>query len=135
MPGFDKKRLPFKYTFGYGFETIVDALCLVIKPLLDNGSEVTICAHDWGAYVCQRFVCKYPTMANRLVLLDVGIDDFKGKSPGDYFYIFAYRIWLSVTFIFSLFLDVLGVFLMGIFPWKLIGPTPKEYKMVRLDVQ
>ena len=31
MPGYNKRRLPFKYMFGYSFETIVDSLCLVVK--------------------------------------------------------------------------------------------------------
>jgi pimeloyl-ACP methyl ester carboxylesterase len=131
MPGFDKRRLPFKYTLGYPFETIVDSLCLVIKPYLDNGSEVTICAHDWGSYIVQRFVNKYPTMPSKVILLDVGLDDMKGKSASDLFFTFAYRFWLAFAFLPSIFLDFIGVFMLAIFPWRYIGPTPKEYNMPR----
>jgi pimeloyl-ACP methyl ester carboxylesterase len=93
---------------------------------------VTLVAHDWGAAAAVWLATKHPTLINSLVLLDVGIMTPAKMSIKQVLVVLAYQWWLTLAFIVSQFLSTtIGDVLIGVFPWKLIGPTPYETKLPR----
>lgn len=127
MPDYEKKKLT-KF-LGHSFNAIVDDLLRVLKPVHLLGGGITLVAHDWGSYICQRFTQAHPDMVQKFVVLDVGYGAPKlGSMP----IILGYQILLAFCFILSRipFLgSALAMLCVALYPWKWIGPTPHEYNM------
>jgi pimeloyl-ACP methyl ester carboxylesterase len=105
----------------------------------NNGSgpkAVTLISHDWGAFLTYQFTKSYPEMVEAIVSLDVGmgacaVDPF---DVTNLLVIFAYQSYLIICFIVSQLLpfgSFFGDIMLGLYPWKWIGPTPHEYKVPR----
>uniref|UniRef100_A0A7S1BVF2 AB hydrolase-1 domain-containing protein n=1 Tax=Corethron hystrix TaxID=216773 RepID=A0A7S1BVF2_9STRA len=70
MPDYHKSSL--SRFWGYSFADTVAALGAAIEPHYKRGSPVHLVGHDWGSYICQLYVKKFPASVSKLVLLDVG---------------------------------------------------------------
>ncbi len=139
MPDYERTD-GLRQFWGYSFVQIVDDLAKSLKEVQDAAplSTVTLVGHDWGSYVCQRFVSKYHNakLISRVVYLDVGVmtmdDIVKESTMKQLAIIGAYQLWLVTCFVVGrLTLTIVGDLLMAMFPWKLMGPTPHEYKLPR----
>jgi pimeloyl-ACP methyl ester carboxylesterase len=126
MPDYDKKGL--SRFFGHSFPSLVDGLRQTLEEAHRRGGPITVVGHDWGSYVVQRFAAAHPQMVQRMVLLDVG-----SGNPTNLPVVIAYQMYLGfVVFLASripLIGTLLGMILMGLYPWKWFGPTPHEYRM------
>ena len=125
FPCFDEGGLPLRNFFGYTFKSIVDSLALSLEEAYEKSSSLTLVAHDFGSYIALRYVSEYPKAVTKLVLLDVGV----GIDERWWAIAIAtsYRLWLALpVFLLSRLHNFVGLLMMILYPWKLIGPTPYE---------
>ena len=94
--------------------------------------KVTLVVHDWGAFVCYRFVAMHPEMVEAVVALDVafGADHTPLAdalaAPLDtarnLLLIAGYQGWLILAFVVSQLLSgLLADVMVGFYPWKWVG--------------
>lgn len=127
MPDYHKSSL--SRFWGYSFADTVAALGAAIEPHYKRGSPVHLVGHDWGSYICQLYVKKFPASVSKLVLLDVGKEtvtytkDFKLVAS---LVRFSYMSWLAFCFIVSRLSSSISKVLINIYPWYLVGPCPYE---------
>lgn len=122
MPDYEAPEL--RRFWGYSIPDMVNGLAAVIEPHLKRGSPIYLVGHDWGAFICIYYVATYPKTVNKLVLLDIGLrDKFDLVSM-------CYMTYLSIVFLVSRVSDVLGLVLVGLYPWKAFGPCPYEVRFL-----
>jgi pimeloyl-ACP methyl ester carboxylesterase len=125
MPDYDK---PAGTTwFGHSFNSIVASLRVDVAKAAACG-PVTLVGHDWGAYIVQRFAQAHPSLVSRLVLLDIGygvhVPSIKWTLLYQWYLVGAYAV-SRVPFLGK----YAGLLMLGLFPWKWLGPCPHEYKV------
>ena len=125
MPDYDKRKLG--RFLGYPFYEILESLHALLSLYKQKNGELTLVGHDWGSFICQLYVHRFPETVDRLVLLDVGYINPKRATLHTLVVFLSYQTWLCFSFLLGrLTFTILGDIMMGIYPWRLIGPCPHE---------
>lgn len=95
LPNFNINRI--QNPWGYDFFTIIDALALKIKEIVNNKTCILF-THDWGAFIGELLYLNYKTEINfdKLILLDVA--DGSDPDPSE-MHKYTYQFYCAASFL------------------------------------
>ena len=97
------------------------------------GRKITLVAHDWGAFAAYAMIGRRPELFERAVMFDIGLITPKLLPKLSWLVIGLYQWWLALSFVVSQVLPIVGTLvgdvMLGVFPWRLVGPCPHDAKV------
>ena len=134
MPSYDSPGLPTSAYFGHSFRKITDDLASRLSTIkgIQGRGDLVLVGHDWGSIVVQRVASAYPSLATRVVLLDVGYLNPLKVGVKSLAVMASYQVWMALAFLVGrLTLGKLGDLMVAWYPWTTIGPAPYEFNEPR----
>eukprot|EP00634_Sargassococcus_sp_CCMP2135_P011685 CAMPEP_0198657822 /NCGR_PEP_ID=MMETSP1467-20131203/20156_1 /TAXON_ID=1462469 /ORGANISM="unid. sp., Strain CCMP2135" /LENGTH=290 /DNA_ID=CAMNT_0044394049 /DNA_START=15 /DNA_END=887 /DNA_ORIENTATION=- len=125
LPGFSatlKQEVP---RWGYSLDSVTQMLRDTVVAEVGGDEKVVLVCHDWGSYFGLDYCQKFPV--SKFVSLDVGVYSPFEHGLKAVFLDVLYKGCLACGFALrALGLPSVGALLVGLFPWRTLGPCPFE---------
>ena len=126
MPGFSEQRPMVIPRWGFTLKEVSQMLRDTIVNYAGDG-KVVLVVHDWGSYFGFVYCEEYPESVDKFVTLDIGLSTPKDLTLKEKLVDLSYKGLLALAFVFrAVGLPTFGALMVGLYPWSLLGPCPKE---------
>jgi len=125
MPDYEKTKLT--RFWGFPFYEILESLHEIILSVANKRGQVCLVGHDWGSFVSQLYISRFPNTVDKLFLLDVGHVNPRKTSRSNLLIILAYQSWIVMSFLVGrVTTTLIGDLMMAFYPWSAVGPCPND---------